>query len=297
MDSITYENIELRKIKIGESSFGLRQIGKGEDLVFIHGFPTHGYTWRKLIPTLSENYKCTILDLPGLGDSEWSARTNFNILSQAKSTLRLLDKLEFKKVNLIAHDSGGTIARIIAINEPNRVRNLILINTEIPNHRPPFIELYQKISLLPLASYYFRNKLNKKLFVKSSMGFKYAYSDKNMLNDEHNLGPYLQPLINSNKKTKGAFSYLKGIDWKIIDEFAQTHKKIKANVLLIWGEGDKTFPIKLAKDMVSQFESKIEFKSINNASLLPHEEKPQEVCVEIIRHFENISNNIDPTVA
>ena len=285
-----FKDIELQKIRIGDVTFGLREVGEGENLVFIHGFPTHGYTWRKLMPELAVNYKCTILDLPGLGASDWSGTTSFNISSQANYIQYLLDKLKIQDTNIIAHDSGGTIARIIAINNPNRVRNLILINTEIPNHRPPFIELYQKLCLLPFATYYFRRKLNEKRFVRSSMGFRHAYSDKNMLANENNLNPYLQPLIKSNKKTTGAFKYLKGIDWKIIDEFEHTHKKIKANVLLIWGEDDKTFPIDLAKNMTKQFNSNIEFKRIKNASLLVHEEKPKEVSDEIIR-FLNLHNN------
>ena len=66
----TYKSLELQKVKIEDVSIGLRQIGKGDNLVFIHGFPTHGYTWRKLVPSLSKCFKCHILDLPGLGDSE-----------------------------------------------------------------------------------------------------------------------------------------------------------------------------------------------------------------------------------
>lgn len=276
-----YNKIKLHKIKVEDVSFGIRQIGQGEDVVLIHGFPTHGYTWRKLLPNLSQNYRCHILDLPGLGDSEWTRKTDFNISAQASKIQQLLSKLNIDQCSLIAHDSGGTIARIVAINEPSRVKNLILINTEIPNHRPPFIELYQKIGLLPMMPFYFRKKLNNKRFVKSSMGFKQAYSDKSMFEDENNLGPYLNPLIKSKKKTIGAFKYLKGIDWKTIDEFEHTHKQIKSNVLFIWGEEDRTFPIDLGQAMTSQFDSEVTFFPIKNARLLPHEEKPEMVNLEI----------------
>ncbi len=285
-ESVAYKNLELQKIKVGEVTIGLRQIGSGEDLVLIHGFPTHGYTWRKTLPELSNNFKCHILDLPGLGDSDWTKKANFNISSQASVIQTLLERLGIVKFSLIAHDSGGTIARIIAINNPDKVKNLILINTEIPYHRPPFIELYQKTSRLPFSSFYFRNKLSQIRFVKSSMGFKQAYTDKTMFDNENNLGPYLKPLIDSNRKTKGAFKFLRGIDWDIIDEFKQTHKKIKANVLLLWGENDKTFPINLGKEMMHQFTSNCEFKTIKEASLLPHEEKPKQVVNEILQFVE-----------
>lgn len=281
-----YKNIPFKSIKVNNVSFGYRQIGEGEDLVFIHGFPTHGYTWRKILPKLSKYYKCHILDMPGLGDSDWSRNSNLNIDIQAKNAYQLLSEMGIKQFSLLAHDSGGTIARLLAIKHQDKTKNLILINTEIPNHRPPFIELFQKISRLPFSSYHFRNKLKQIRFVKSSRGFKQAYTDRTMLDNDENLGPYLNPLIKSNKKTKGAFKFLRGIDWKLIDEFNHTHAKIKANVLFIWGKNDKTFPIELGIEMAKKFKSEMEFKTIENASLLPHEEKPEMVSDEIIKFIE-----------
>ena len=285
-----YKNISLQKIKIEDVSIGLRQIGSGNNLVFIHGFPTHGYTWRKLIPKLSENYKCHILDLPGLGDSNWTDKTDFKSSSQARYIVKLLEQKKIEKYSLIAHNSGATIARVIAITQNSKVENLILLNTEIPFHRPPWIPLYQKIGLLPLIPFLIRKLLGQKWFVKSPMGFREFYSDKTLLNTEENILPYLDPVIKSSKKTIGAFKYLKGIDWQLIDEFEELHKQIKANVLFIWGEDDKTFPIELGKRMITQFNSKIEFVTIKNASLLPHEEKPAAV-LEAIRKFIKKTGN------
>ncbi|WBX77689.1 alpha/beta hydrolase [Tenacibaculum ovolyticum] len=280
---IEYNNIAVQKIKVNGVTFGLRQVGSGDDLVLIHGFPTHGYTWRKILPQLSEKFRCHIFDLPGLGDSEWRSTSNLNIDVQAINLTQILNKLGVDKFNLLAHNSGGTIARLVAIQQPDSVKNLILINTEIPNHRPPFIELFQRISRLPFSSFHFKKKLSQLKFVKSSMGFKQAYYDRTMLDDNKNLGPYLNPLIKSRAKVKGAFRFLRGIDWKLIDGFAETHKNIKANVLFIWGENDKTFPIGLGKEMINQFTSKVEFKTISKASLLPHEEKPDIVAQEVLK--------------
>jgi len=283
-----YNELEVRQIAIDDVHTGYRQLGEGNDLVFIHGFPTHSYTWRKLLPKLSQHFTCHLLDVPGLGDSQWSAKTDFNIKAQAKRIIQLLKKLSIEKLSLIAHDSGGTIARIIAIEEADAVDNLILINTEIPNHRPPFIEMYQKISRIPLVPMYIRMQLKRERFVRSAMGFKQAYTNKAMFDDRSNLSPYLDPLIQSSLKTAGAFKFLRGIDWKMIDDFKDSHKKITANVLLLWGENDKTFPIELGRKMLEQFDSRREFVSIEAASLLPHEEKPDEVAENILRFINDL---------
>lgn len=285
MNDITfYRSIPLQKIPIEDVEIGFRQIGEGEDLVFIHGFPTHGYTWRKLLPSLSKKYRCSILDLAGLGDSNWSETTDFNSTRQANYVMQLLDQKGIEKFSLIAHNSGATVARVIAIKDAKSVNNLILFNTEIPQHRPPWIPFYQVIGQFPMVPSIIQRMINQQSFVQSSMGFKEAYSDKSMFRNEDNLGPYLNPIMESHRKAVGAFKYLKGIDWKLIDEFEHTHQNIQAKVLFIWGEDDRTFPIELAKKMLPQFETPCEFKTIENASLLPHEEKPKEV-VGLIMDF------------
>lgn len=56
---------------------------------------------------------------------------------------------------------------------------------------------------------------------------------------------------------------------------------------MIWGESDKTFPLKLANDMKNQFVPACGIKIVNDASLLPHEEKPKEVCDSILHFLSN----------
>ncbi|MEM9856349.1 MAG: alpha/beta hydrolase [Bacteroidota bacterium] len=286
-----YNSLKLQKLKIEDVSIGLRQVGKGKNLIFIHGFPTHGYTWRKIIPELSKYFKCHILDLPGLGDSEWTNKTDFNSKSQARYISKLLEKIGADTYSLIAHDSGATIARYMALKEKEKIENLILINTEIPNHRPPWIPFYQSIGLLPMVLAIIRSLLNQKWFLKSSMGFKELYTDKSMLDIESNISPYINPVISSHAKAIGAFKYLKGIDWKLVDEFKHLHKEIKSRTLFLWGENDKTFPIKLGKQMINQFSVETEFVTIKNASLLPHEERPNEVISAILNFVKKESDS------
>ena len=283
---MNYQNANFKTVEIDTISIGLREFGKGKEVFFIHGFPTHGYTWRKIIPKLSKKYKCNVIDLPGLGDSKWSSDTKFDSKSQALYIIKLIEEMGISKCSLIAHNSGATIARVIAIEKPNLIEKLILINTEIPNHRPPWIPFYQRVGLLPLVPNLIRKALNQNWFIKSSMGFKEAYSDKSMLNNPDNLAPYIKPIISSKKRTIGAFNYLKGIDWKVVDSFKESHKKIKAKTLFIWGENDKTFPVKHAEKMINQFNKNCKLIKVRGASLLPHEEKSEEVGDLIIKFLE-----------
>jgi|688.fasta_scaffold47210_3 hypothetical protein len=66
------------------------------------------------------------------------------------------------------------------------------------------------------------------------MGFKQAYTDISMLDHPDNIRVYIEPLLKSRVKAIGALRYLKGIDWRVVEGFWDTHKAIGANVLVIW---------------------------------------------------------------
>lgn len=170
------------------------------------------------------------------------------------------------------------MARILAIRHPSRVKNLVMFNTEIPFHRPPWIPSYQKVGLLHWVPDFLRLLLKQEWFVRSPMGFKQAYRDISMLDHPDNIQVYIKPLLKSRDKAIGALRYLKGIDRKAVDRFRDTHRLIKSKVLVLWGANDKTFPLDLALGMASQFETYHRFQTVRDASLLPHEEKPMEVC-------------------
>jgi len=186
-------------------------------------------------------------------------------------------------LSLIAQDTGASISRQVAIDNPLLLKNLMIINSEIPNHRPPFIPMHQFLAKLPLANFIFQKLLKVGFIVRSPLLINQFYSDKSLLKNPEYIDKYLNDL-DSHKAMEGFLKYLIGIEWDVVDNFKENHKKIQANVMMIWGEDDKTFPIQLAEDMCKQFSKKVLFNRISNASLMPHEEKPNEV-ISLVQSF------------
>ncbi len=263
--------------KIDDASITVRTFGKGKPLVLIHGFVVNGCTWRKIIPELAKQFTCYVVDLPGFGDSQWDKETDFTFTAQSKRLVILFKKLNLSNYSIIAQNTGASISRIVAITEQANIDKLVLINTEIPNHRPPFIPLYQFFAKLPFANLMFRSLIKIDAFVRSPFFIKEFYFDKSKLKDKDNLDRYIIPLKTSKDNMFGMLGYLKGIEWKVIDNFAKSHSEIKAKTLFIWGENDKTFPIEIAKKLPEQFNSNCKLVSISKASLMPHEERPNKV--------------------
>lgn len=279
---MNYQDAEIKKFKVDDAVIAMRSWGDGAPLLFIHGFGVHGYTWRKLIPTLAKEHACYVVDLPGFGDSEWDQQSDLTFTAQATRLSKLMDQLGWKDISIIAQDTGASIARLVALSRLNGIKNLVMINTEMPNHRPPFIPMHQFLAQLPLSNLAFRSLLKVGPIVRSPLLFAPFFYDKTLLKQRGNvMDPYVSRLRTSHQML-GMLKYLKGIEWKVVDGFQHSHRLIEANVLLVWGENDVTFPLHLAKKMVSQFNRNCELAVIPKTCLMPHEERPEEVLNKIV---------------
>src|ERR687888_384644 len=79
--------------KVSSASIAYRKFGSGEPLIFLHGWPLAGVTFRKLIPFLQKDFTCYVPDLPGGGKTTWYSQTDFPWPGQAKSVKEFIEAL------------------------------------------------------------------------------------------------------------------------------------------------------------------------------------------------------------
>ena len=261
---------------VGSAQISYRTFGKGPPLLFIHGWPLTAFTFRQMIGPLAEHFTCYLPDSPGLGESRWTEEHDFSFSGQAQAYVRFVDALGLQSFHLLAHDTGATIARQLALLVGSRASKLVLIGTEIPGHRPPFIPMYQTLTGLPFARPTFQLLLRSAAFRRSSLGLGGCFVDHRLLEGDFH-AQFIAPLLADGRKMTGGIRYLRGIDWKLVDGLAQRHKEIKGPVLLIWGEEDPIFPVARAEQMIPQFADCRGLKRVPGAALFVHEEKPEAV--------------------
>ena len=264
-------------VDVGDARIAYRRVGAGRPLLLVHGWPLSSWSFRRVLPRLAERFSCYLPDTPGLGESEWSDDADFMFGAQAERLRRFADALDLPAYSVLAFDTGATLARQLTLIAPARVRRLVLLNTEIPGHRPPFIPLFQRTLGLPGSRLAMRQLLRSRALRRSSLGFGGCFCDLSLLDGEFHAGS-VAPLLASPRRLEGARRYLGGIDWALVDGLAERHAEITAPVLFVWGEDDPTFPIERARPMAAQLADCRGFVAVPHARLLVHEEQPQAVA-------------------
>jgi pimeloyl-ACP methyl ester carboxylesterase len=287
------EFINRALIYVGDARVCYSKAGEGPALVLFHGYPLSGQTWRKLIPELSKRFTCYAFDLVGFGNSLSPEAADFSSQGEAKVFQRALSMLGVASYALMGNDSGGWIARELALLEPEKATHLVLTNTEIPNHRPPWIRFYQWLARVPGGSFVFRCMLSSRRWRRSGMGFGGCFEDLDLIDGEF-AKEFLVPLLSSRDRISRALQFLVSMKFERVDEFEELHRKLSMPVALVWGAADPTFPEDLARAMAFQFPNVAQFISIPKGKLFMHEEFPDAVVGPVIGFLTGAAPLLEP---
>lgn len=212
-----------------------RKVGSGPPLLCVHGWPFSSLSFRHVAREFAKRFTCYFTDTPGLGETEVRNGEKLTFANQAETFRALLDAWKLDKVSVLATDTGASISRRLALIAPERIERLAIMNTEMPGHRPPWIPFFQKTTLLPGSATSFRLLLKSRAFQHSSMGFGGCFVDKKRIDDPEFQELFVRPLLEKPGALDRVIRYLQGIDWKMVDDFAQTHRELRCPVLLVWG--------------------------------------------------------------
>jgi len=105
--------------------------GKGPPVVFIHGEPTWSFLWRKVIaPVRDAGFRCIAPDLAGFGRSDKPVDVEWYTYDRhTESVAALFAELKLRDATLVVHDWGGPIGLRVAVEQPDRIGRLILLDT------------------------------------------------------------------------------------------------------------------------------------------------------------------------
>jgi haloacetate dehalogenase len=101
--------------------------GKGNPVVLLHGYPQTGQMWRKVVPSLLDQFTVVCPDLRGYGDSD-KPRDGYDKRSMAKDMHDVMQALGHMRFALVGHDRGARVAHRLAMEYPEAVKNLTVLD-------------------------------------------------------------------------------------------------------------------------------------------------------------------------
>ncbi len=251
-----------------------QDMGTGTPLVLIHGLSSSTYSWKDLFEPLAKNYRVIAVDLKGFG---FSAKPDGDYTRRAQAVLvaHLLDFLKIDRTWLAGNSMGGEVALNFALQNPQRVAGLILIDSA-------GVRVAGGDSVTPgFARFPFVGPVLAALALTSDRlvrrGLEKSFYDRTKVTEER-VAAYYRPL-----KTRGGqlASLRARAQWELF-RIEPDLNRINSPTLIIWGEEDALIPLEAGRKMNSLIKGS-KLVILERCGHVPQEELPERVLDEMTK--------------
>jgi pimeloyl-ACP methyl ester carboxylesterase len=101
----------------------------GQTILFVHGTPEWSFSFRDLIKTLKQNFRCVAIDHLGFGLSDKPVKAIYTVEAHTRRLTKFIEHLGLENITIVANDFGGGIAMGYALQYPVNVDRIVLFNT------------------------------------------------------------------------------------------------------------------------------------------------------------------------
>lgn len=145
-------NFRNERIKTSGAEINAVIGGSGPPVLLFHGAPQSVITWRLIAPDLAKDFTIVMCDLRGYGDSS-KPPDEPKHASQSKRPMALdgvevMEHLGYRQFLMVGHDRGGRVGRRMALDHPDRVQKLIVMDI-VPAHY-----LYSHVTIEFVQAYF-----------------------------------------------------------------------------------------------------------------------------------------------
>jgi len=247
-------------------------------LVLIHGYTASVYVWRDAAPMLADSgFHVIAIDLLGFGYSEKPSWFDYSITSQARMVSRFMDRLGLGRAVLVGSSYGGAVASTIALDYPERVEKLVLVdavcNDNLKNH--PILRL---ASLPGVGEAITPFLADTRAFHRYRMKNTVAASNRHLISEER-LESVRRPLAAADAHHALLAT---SRNW-FANRITQDAHLINQQTLVIWGEDDSVIPIRDGHTLHDAILHS-RFVIFKNCGHVPMEEKA-ELFADVVSEF------------
>ena len=255
--------------------------GKGEIILFVHGTPTWSFLYRNQIKSLSKRYRCIAIDHLGFGLSEKPENFDGTPQSHSENLEEFIHQLNLNNFTLVVHDFGGPIGLSYAIKYPEKIKNIVMMNTWLwETASNSEVQKIDKLINSWLGKFLYLNlNFSPKVLLKK------GFFDKNLLTK--NIHQHYTKVFPNKKSRLGllkiAQSLLGSSDW-YQKQWEQLPVLKNKSFLILWGMKDEFITPKYLEKWKTQLN---DYQAIELKSGHFVQEEASEKITQEIEHFIN----------
>lgn len=254
-----------------------RDHGEGPAVVFVHGTPAHAVIWRNVLPAVeAAGYRVIAYDLLGYGASERPVARDTAVPAQAQLLAELLDRLEVGRCAVVGHDIGGAVGQLLAVNRPERLARLALVDTVSYESWPS--ETWQAVIDGHLGDYAAMGAEDFEALLAGQLTMTVA-------DPEHMTGDVLDAYLAPHRSRVGRVSFfehqVRTYDSTPTQHAAAALPSLTVPTTIIWGQQDRWQPVSYAHRLAGDIPG-AELVVVEGAGHFVMEDAPDRVADEIV---------------
>jgi pimeloyl-ACP methyl ester carboxylesterase len=250
--------------------------GDGPVVLMLHGFGSSTYTWEKVAPLLQKKgHHVYTLDMKGFGWTDKPVDGAYDPRTLKEEVLAWMDAVGIKKTTLVGNSLGGAISVLIALENPDRVEQMILTD---PAGYPQVKPLIIRLADLPLASDALKLVFSRWV-VKWNLGEVFHNPDR--VTADRVMAYYER--LHSQGGLEAQVAVARSLDFEKFGSFIRRIPEVKAKTLIIWGKDDRWVPLENARKYRSDLKNSV-LALIADCGHVPQEEYP-EATAKLILDF------------
>lgn len=248
-------------------------VGNGRPVVLLHGNGESVADWSRTMPHPASGLRVYAIDLPGAGDSD-KPPFDYSAENLAEFVIRFLDALVIERPALVGHSFGGLIALMIALEQPERVASLTLIDsTGLGKEIHPMLAA----ASLPVAgelstawaSTWFGAK--QRAWARGDLHFARTSQIPHVWLSEQERMAQMPGYLEAELAAARQQTVIGQQRIVVLDRLHH----VNCPVMIVWGERDRAVPVNHAEAAAKRLpNSRVEI--IPRAGHLPHVERPGE---------------------
>ena len=264
---------------------GYIDVGSGRPALFVHGVGTSGLLWRNVIGALKRERRCIALDLPLHGRTPVRRGQDLSLTGLANVVEDFCAALGLTGVDLVANDTGGAVAQIVAAHQPERLATFTLTNCETQGNVPPLA--FKPTVWLARAGLFaplFGPRLLRNLPATRKRAYGMGYQDIGKL-PLPVVRSYLEPLVGTKDLARQYQRWIASLRNRDLAAVEPALRRLAVPTLIVWGTSDIFFRPRYAHWLRDTIPGVTEVVTIDGGRLFFPDERAADLVPHLRAHW------------